>query len=103
MRDSAAMTRRVAWSGRVEDDPLLRGLGRYTADLADGALVARFARASVAHARILSLNFEAARAMHGVVAVLAHADLASVLPKEPAPIDAIKNGDGSTTSVPTRP
>src|SRR4051812_8173808 len=96
-------SRKATRTGRLEDDPLLRGLGRYTADVAEGALVARFARANVAHARIRSLGLEEARGMFGVEAVFAMADLAALLPKEPGPIDAVKNRDGSMSPVPSRP
>lgn len=92
-----------AWPGRIEDEPLLRGLGRYTGDHDAGALVARFVRSSVAHARIASLDLAAARDVDGVVAVLAMADLAHLLPKEPLPLDSLTNRDGSVPAVPPRP
>jgi carbon-monoxide dehydrogenase large subunit len=101
--DNAALKRPSRPLGRIEDEQLLRGGGHFTADLAQGALVARFARASVAHARIASLHLEAARAMDGVEAVLAMPDLQEVLPRQPRPIDTVKNRDGSTTPVPGRP
>ncbi|MGG5807959.1 xanthine dehydrogenase family protein molybdopterin-binding subunit [Falsiroseomonas sp. CW058] len=60
---------------RVEDLRLLRGLGRYTDDLrADGALHCAFLRSPHAHARIVSIDAVAARAVPGVVAVLTGAD-----------------------------
>lgn len=92
-----------SWTGRVEDDPLLRGLGRYTADHGDGALVARFVRSNIAHADIESLDLSSARGLDGVVAAYGMADLAEILPMQPAALDTIKNRDGSTTPVPSRP
>ena len=62
---------------RVEDDRLLRGEGRYLADLqVPGTLVAHFVRSPHAHARIGRIDADAARAMPGVVAIYAAADVA---------------------------
>jgi carbon-monoxide dehydrogenase large subunit len=60
---------------RVEDDRLLRGHGRFTDDIDDGALESVLVRSPFAHARILSIDVTAARAMPGVVAVYLAADL----------------------------
>ena len=60
---------------RVEDDRLLRGHGRYTDDIDDGALESVIVRSPYAHARIRSIDVEAARAMPGVAAVYTAADL----------------------------
>ncbi|TDL84304.1 xanthine dehydrogenase family protein molybdopterin-binding subunit [Palleronia sediminis] len=56
---------------RREDIRFLTGAGRYVDDIApEGALVAVFVRAPVAHARIVSIDLEPARAMPGVAMVL---------------------------------
>ncbi len=60
---------------RVEDDRLLRGHGRFTDDIDDGALESVLVRSPYAHARIRSVDVSAARAMPGVVAVYTAADL----------------------------
>jgi carbon-monoxide dehydrogenase large subunit len=60
---------------RSEDDRLLRGLGRYTDDLDEGALEGCFVRSPFAHARIVSIETEAARRAPGVHAVYTAADL----------------------------
>jgi aerobic carbon-monoxide dehydrogenase large subunit len=60
---------------RREDERLLRGLGRYTDDLGEGALEACFVRSPYAHARILSIDAEGARRAPGVYAVYTAADL----------------------------
>src|SRR5487761_1887799 len=60
---------------RVEDDRLLRGHGRFTDDIDEGALESVLVRSPFAHARILSIDVTAARAMPGVVAVYTAADL----------------------------
>ena len=50
----------MRWVGRplprYEDRSLLRGRGRYTADLAGGACILRFVRSPVARGRILTVN-----------------------------------------------
>jgi carbon-monoxide dehydrogenase large subunit len=60
---------------RLEDDRLLRGNGRFTDDIDDGALESVLVRSPFAHARIKSIDVSAARALAGVVAVYVAADL----------------------------
>src|ERR1700694_1463368 len=60
---------------RVEDDRLLRGHGRFTDDIDDGALESCIVRSPFAHARIRSIDVTAARATPGVVAGYTAADL----------------------------
>src|SRR5215207_3804521 len=61
---------------RKEDPRLLRGDGRFVADVrVPGLLHAAFLRSPHAHARIRSIDLAAARALPGVVAVYAHDDL----------------------------
>jgi CO/xanthine dehydrogenase Mo-binding subunit len=60
---------------RSEDERLLRGLGRYTDDMGEGALEGCFVRSPYAHARVLSVEAEAARRAPGVHAVYTAADL----------------------------
>jgi CO/xanthine dehydrogenase Mo-binding subunit len=60
---------------RLEDERLLRGHGRYTDDIGEGALECCFVRSPLAHARITSIDVSAARAAPGVVAVYTAADL----------------------------
>lgn len=60
---------------RVEDDRLLRGKGQFLADLAPpGLLHAVFVRSPHAHATILRLDCDTARALEGVAAVYTSAD-----------------------------
>jgi carbon-monoxide dehydrogenase large subunit len=54
---------------RLEDDRLLRGHGRFTDDIDEGALEGCLVRSQHAHARITSIDVSAARAVPGVVAV----------------------------------
>jgi len=60
---------------RKEDDRLLRGRGRFTDDIDGGALESVLVRSPFAHARIRSIDVSAARAVPGVVAVYAAADI----------------------------
>jgi aerobic carbon-monoxide dehydrogenase large subunit len=66
-----------AWAGRIEDDALLRGAGRFGDDgKPDGALAAYFVRSPHGFANIEHIDVAAARRAPGVVAVLTAADLA---------------------------
>jgi carbon-monoxide dehydrogenase large subunit len=61
---------------RVEDDRLLRGNGKYVADVnPPGVLHAVFLRSPMAHATITSINAAAAKSAPGVVAVFTGADM----------------------------
>ncbi len=60
---------------RLEDERLLRGRGRYTDDLDEGALHGCFVRSAHAHARIAAIDVEAARRAPGVAAIYTAADL----------------------------
>jgi carbon-monoxide dehydrogenase large subunit len=65
------------WTGRVEDDALLRGQGRFGDDVKpDDALAACFVRSPHGFASINGIDVSAAKAAPGVVAVLTAADLA---------------------------
>jgi len=64
------------WTGRLEDEALLRGAGRFGDDVKpQGALAAAFVRSPHAFARILRVDTAAAKAAPGVVAVITAADL----------------------------
>lgn len=66
------------WHGRLEDDALLRGQGRFGDDFKpNDALVAHFVRSPHAFARIEHIDVSAAKAARGVLAVLTAADLAA--------------------------
>src|SRR6266480_2344259 len=76
-RGALAMTTR--WFGervqRAEDDRLLRGKGRFTDDIDEGALESVLVRSPYAHARIRSIEVGAARMLPGVFAVYTAKDL----------------------------
>jgi carbon-monoxide dehydrogenase large subunit len=64
---------------RLEDDALVRGLGRYAADVAlTGQAYAYFVRSPHAFADIRSIDSEAARTVPGVLAVLTAADMEGI-------------------------
>ena len=73
-----ALTRIGEEIRRGEDDRLVVGAGRYADDLALGDFAhAAFARSPHAHARIVAVDVEAARAAPGVLAVLTGHDVAA--------------------------
>jgi carbon-monoxide dehydrogenase large subunit len=83
--NAAAPDRASTWIGRSiprhEDPPLVRGEGRFAADVSfPGQLHMRVVRSQVAHGLIRAIDTSAARAKPGVVAVWTHADVADVPP-----------------------
>ena len=68
----------AAWAGRVEDDALLRGRGRFGDDVRpERTAVAVFVRSPHAHAQIRAIDVAAAKELPGVLAVITAADLAA--------------------------
>jgi carbon-monoxide dehydrogenase large subunit/6-hydroxypseudooxynicotine dehydrogenase subunit gamma len=64
---------------RLEDPPLVTGRARFAADVSfPGQLHMRIVRSSVAHADIVSIDTEAARAVPGVFAVWTAADITEI-------------------------
>src|SRR5438046_10283079 len=90
-----------AFKGRREDDRLLTGGGRYTADRDfPGQLYACFVRSDRAHAEILSLTKENALKSPGVVAVFTGEDTAEF--KTPPPMVRFPGRAGAMVKVPHR-
>jgi carbon-monoxide dehydrogenase large subunit len=89
--------------GRREDFRLLTGSGRYTADwnLARQAH-ACFLRSDRAHAEIVTIDTDAARAVPGVLAVLTGADVVAAGFKTPPAILFMKGKGGSAFKLPHR-
>jgi len=103
-RSAPWRTREPGWSGRIEDDALLRGQGRYGDDVKpDRTAAAAFVRSPHAHAHITSIDTTEAAGMPGVIAIitaksLEGANLRSVTAGVPFP------GKGGTMPVsPRRP
>jgi len=77
--DSQTVERRAQHQPRLEDDPLVRGLGRYAADAPmAGQAQAYFVRSPHAFADIRSIDTTAAAAAPGVLCVLTAADMEGI-------------------------
>jgi carbon-monoxide dehydrogenase large subunit len=79
------MSTNTKWIGqsvlRLEDPPLVKGYGRFAADISfPHQLHMRLVRSNHAHGNIASIDTSAARATPGVVAVWTAADIADVPP-----------------------
>ena len=92
------------WRGRVEDDALLRGRGRFAADIVlPGQAAACFVRSPHAFARIISVSIDEARAAPGVVAVLTAADMAAAGVGNLSRPVPLADRNGAPLKVPHRP
>jgi len=77
--DAKTDTESHAFHGRVEDDVLVRGRGRYVADAPlPNQSYAYFVRSPHAFARIVSIDTAGARNVPGVIAVLTAADMEGI-------------------------
>jgi aerobic carbon-monoxide dehydrogenase large subunit len=77
--DSKTVESRASHQPRLEDDPLVRGLGRFAADTPmTGQAQAYFVRSQRAFADIRSIDIEAAKAVPGVLAVFTGADMEGI-------------------------
>jgi carbon-monoxide dehydrogenase large subunit len=86
------------------DDRLIRGAGCFSDDLVlPGRLHACFVRSPHAHARILAVEAEAARALAGVVAVLTAADMEALRIGNVSVPQIITGRGGAKLIVPFRP
>ena len=82
---------------RSEDPRILTGAGRYVDDIKlPGMLHAAFVRSPLAHARVLSVDVSAARALPGVVAVLTGAELEAMTVPGPDALIALMGWAGPT-------
>ncbi|HXJ01917.1 MAG TPA: xanthine dehydrogenase family protein molybdopterin-binding subunit [Micropepsaceae bacterium] len=72
---------------RIEDEPLLRGRGRFVDDIRlPGLLHAAFFRSPYAHARLTKIDVSKARTLAGVRAVFVYADLRPLLTQDRIPL-----------------
>src|SRR5690349_1772816 len=82
---------------RSEDPRILTGAGRYVDDIKlPGMLHAAFVRSPMAHARVLSVDVSAARALPGVAAVLTGAELEAMTVPGPDALMALMGWTGPT-------
>ncbi len=85
---------------RVEDAALLAGKGLFVDNVAvDGQTYIAFQRSPYAHARIVAIDADAARAMPGVLAVYTGAQLVSAGVKPIVPGPGFKRADGKPTTT----
>jgi aerobic carbon-monoxide dehydrogenase large subunit len=102
MQSTAAKAK--VWQGRIEDDPLLRGAGRFGDDVKpEGALAAYFVRSPHACAEIGRIDVSAAKSTPGVVAVLTAADLAPAHYHSISHPHPIPGRGGKVPAAPHRP
>jgi carbon-monoxide dehydrogenase large subunit len=92
---------------RIEDDQLLKGLGRFTDDITDDSsypdcVQLCFVRSPYPHARIASVDKTAASAMPGVVAVYVGADLVAAGLKPVPGTAGFQRADGTPGATPDR-
>src|SRR5438270_1554753 len=100
--DTKTIANHVLQQPRLEDDPLVRGLGRFAADVAmGGQAFAYFVRSPHAFADIRSINIDPARSAPGVLAVLTAADMQGIGNVSQHP--PLAGRDGKKLLVPHRP
>ncbi|MBU6501744.1 MAG: xanthine dehydrogenase family protein molybdopterin-binding subunit [Burkholderiales bacterium] len=88
---------------RIEDEGLLTGQGRYADDwMPANQTYLCFLRSPYPHARIVSIDVTAARAMPGVLAVLTGADLVAAGIKPIPGVAGFVRADGSPGATPPR-
>ncbi|WP_427914143.1 xanthine dehydrogenase family protein molybdopterin-binding subunit [Ramlibacter sp. MMS24-I3-19] len=89
---------------RIEDEGLLKGVGRYADDVQPaGELRVAFVRSPHPHARIVSVDAATARGMPGVAFVVTGADLVQAGVKT-LPVDVMfRRADGARSASPQRP
>src|SRR5436190_8825912 len=93
------MTQSFGQKGRLEDERMLKGAGRYVSDWnLPGQAYGYFLRTDRPHADIVSIDASAALAMQGVVAVLTGDDVAAAGQK-PMPAAAPMKGRGGADQI----
>ncbi len=91
------------WTGRVEDDALLRGLGRYGDDVKANAAAGVFVRSPHAHAKINGIDTTRASEMPGVLAVVTAKSLESAGLKSVTVSMPVPGRNGTMPYSPYRP
>jgi aerobic carbon-monoxide dehydrogenase large subunit len=100
--DSKTVESRAHHQPRLEDDALVRGLGRYAADAPlTGQAYAYFVRSPHAFADIRAIDAEAAKAVPGVLAVLTAADMEGIGNVSQHP--PLNGRNGTKLIIPHRP
>ena len=90
--------------GRIEDDRLVTGQGRFTGSKLPGnALFVAFRRSEIAHGRILDIDHGAGAEEPGVSLIWTDADASSRIPGLAPAADGLVHRDGSASFVAPRP
>ncbi|MDH4188642.1 MAG: xanthine dehydrogenase family protein molybdopterin-binding subunit [Betaproteobacteria bacterium] len=90
--------------GRLEDERLLTGAGRYVADRSlEGQAWAHFLRSDRAHARIVSIDAARARAFPGVLAILTGEDVVAAGFRSLPTLMPVKGRGGMALAAAHRP
>src|SRR5258706_13817163 len=91
------------YKGRLEDERMLKGRGRYVPDWnLPGQACGHFLRSDRPHAEIVSIDASAALAMPGVIAVLTGADIAAAGQKPMPAAAPLKGRNGAEQRVTPR-
>ena len=91
------------YKGRLEDERMLKGQGRYVSDWTlPGQAWGHFLRSDRPHAEIVSIDASAALAMPGVIAVLTGADVAAAGQKPMPAAAPLKGRNGAEQCVTPR-
>jgi carbon-monoxide dehydrogenase large subunit len=102
--DTKTAETRAQHTPRLEDDPLVRGLGRYAADAPmTGQAHAYFVRSPYAFADIKAIDTTAAKAVKGVLAVLTGADMEEAKIGNVSQHPPLAGRGGAKLVVPFRP
>ncbi len=102
--DSKTVASRAHHTPRLEDDALLRGLGRYAADAPlTGQAQAYFVRSPHAFADIKSIDTAAAKKVKGVLAVLTGADMDEAKLGNLSAHPPVAGRGGTKLVIPVRP
>jgi carbon-monoxide dehydrogenase large subunit len=102
--DSKTVEHHAPHQPRLEDDPLVRGLGHYAADVPmAGQLQAYFVRSPHAFADIRSIDTAAAKAVPGVLAVLTGADMDEAKLGNLSQHPPVNGRGGTKLLIPNRP
>ena len=102
--DSKTAESRAHYTPRLEDDPLVRGLGRFAADVTEtGQAYAYFVRSPHAFADVRSIDTSAAKAVPGVLAILTAADMEDAKLGNLSQHPPIPGRGGTKLIIPFRP
>jgi carbon-monoxide dehydrogenase large subunit len=95
---------KFGYQGRLEDERMLKGAGRYVSDWnLPGQAYGHFVRSDRPHARIVSIDASAALAMNGVLAVFTGVDIAAAGYASLPAMAPMKGRGGAELLKPHRP